>query len=86
MTMEKKFRQTVYQFKQFEPSKRFSSFNYTDLTWNQVVAGYCNKGEILKIDGVYYIFAGEIYNDWNEKRPSIIRFKQRGKTVKEINA
>lgn len=84
--MEKKFRQTVYQFKQFEPSKRFSSFNYTDLTWNQVVAGYCNKGEILKIDGVYYIFAGEIYNDWNEKRPSIIRFKQRGKTVKEINA
>jgi hypothetical protein len=83
--MKKKFQQTVYQFKQFEPSKRYASFDYTDLTWDKVVAGYCNKGEILKIDNLYYIYAGEIHNDWNEKRPSIIRFKHRGKTIKEIN-
>ena len=84
--MEKKFRQTVYQFKQFAPSKRFTSFDYTELTWNRVVSGYCNKGEILKVDGVYYIYAGEIYNDWNEKRPSVIRFKNRSKIIKEIPA
>ena len=84
--MEHKFRQEVYQFKEFNPSKRFASFDYTELTWDKMQFGYCNKGEILKINGAYYIYAGEIYNDWNEKRNSIIRFKQRGKTVKEIDA
>ncbi len=80
-----KFEQTVYQFKKFESSKRFSSFHYTELTWDEVVLGYCNKDEILKIDGNYYIFSGKILNHWNEKKPSVIRFKNRGKTVKEIN-
>ena len=84
--MKSKFRQTVYQFKKIDPSKKFSSFNYTELTWDKVVAGYCNTGEILKIDGQYYIYAGEIYNDWDERKPSVIRFKNKGITVNEVLA
>ena len=81
-----KYRQTIYQFKQIDPSKRFLSFDYTELTWDDVVTGYCNKDEILKIDKFYYIYTGEIFNDLNDKKPSMIRFNHRGKTIKEITA
>ncbi len=79
-----KYRQTVYQFRMIEPAKRFSDFNYTELTWNEVVCGYCNKNEVLKINGMFFIYAGETHFDWNEKRNSIIRFKKRSKIINEI--
>lgn len=66
---QKRYRQTIYQFKQFDPTKRFSKFDYSEMNWNEVNAGYCQKNEILKIDGDFYIFAGEINNDWYEKKP-----------------
>lgn len=83
--MEKKFRQTVFEFRQFNPSKRFTSFDYTELNWEDIVIGYCNEGEILKVDGIYYIYGGEKYNECNEERLSIIRFKHGKKIIKEIS-
>lgn len=85
MEPKTKYRQTIYQFRMVEPSKQFSDFNFTELTWNEVVCGYCHKNEILKINGCFFIYAGEVYNDWNEKRNSIIRFKKHGKIINEIN-
>lgn len=84
--MEKKFRQTVFLFKQFDPTKKFSRFDYSEMKWDEINVGYCQKNEIIKIDGNFYIFAGEISNDWVEKKPSVIRFKNRGKIVKEVVA
>ena len=81
-----KYRQEICIFRQFDPLKRFSNFSYEDLKWSEINSGYCNKEEILKIDGKYYIYAGKKYYDWNEKKPSIIRFKNRNKIIKEIEA
>ena len=84
--MDKRYRQTVFLFKQFDPTKKFSRFDYCEMRFDEVNVGYCQKNEVLKIDGNFYIFAGEISNDWDEKKPSVIRFKNRGKTVKEVVA
>ena len=78
------FRQTVYLFKRLNPLKRFSQFNYSVIKWDEINMGYCQKDEILQINGSFYIFAGAINNDWHAKKPSVIRFKNRGKTVKEL--
>lgn len=82
--MEQKFRQTVYQFKAFDPFKRYAYFSHTELMFSEVTLIYCFKGAILRIDCVYYIYAGVILNDLNEKKASIIRFKDGKKIVKEI--
>lgn len=81
-----KYEQTVYLFKEINPTKKFSQFSYTDLNWSEVQIGYCNKQEVLKIDGKFWMFSGEVSNHWDEKSPSIIRFKSRSKTIREIPA
>lgn len=78
--------QTVYLFKEINPTKKFSQFSFTDLEWNEVKIGYCNKEEILKIDGKYWMYSGEIANHWDKPKPSVIRFKSRGKLIKEMEA
>lgn len=83
--MEKKYRQSVFGFRQFNPSKRFTSFTYTELEWDEIDIGYCNEGEIIKVDGNYYIYDGVKYNDCNKERFSIIRFKHGKRIIKEIN-
>lgn len=45
-----------------------------------------NKQDVLRIEGEYYMFSGEIINHWGERRPPVIRFKHRSKIVKEIQA
>lgn len=81
-----RFRQTVYLFKEINPSKKFSQFTCSDLEWNEVNVGYCNKQEVLRIDGKFFMYSGEIHNDWDEKQPPVIRFKSRSKIIKEITA
>jgi hypothetical protein len=80
------YEQTVYIFKAINPEKKYSNFSYSPLTYNEVNCGYCNKDEILYINGTFYLYSGEINNHWTEKHPSIIRFKNRNKIVKEIPA
>jgi hypothetical protein len=82
--MEKKFRQTIYIFKFITPSKRFNSFSFTELSWDQVAFGYCNKSEILKIEGDYYLYSGELNLDLTEKLKSHIMFRKNGVTTKVI--
>ena len=83
--MEKKFEQTVYLFKKINPTKKFSSFSYDELDdFKDISSVYFNEEEIVKIKGDYYMFSGVVKNHWNEKRPSVARFKIRGKTVKDI--
>lgn len=82
----KKYEQTVYLFKAINTSKKYKNFTFTDLSWGDVHTGYCNKDEILRIDGKYFIYSGEIKNHWDEKRNSVIRFKERGNIIKEIKA
>lgn len=81
-----RFRQTIYLFKEINPSKKFSSFSYSDLEYSDVNVGYCNKQEVLKIDGKFFMYSGEIHNDWDEKQPPLIRFKSRSNILKEIPA
>lgn len=89
--MKKKYRRFIYEFKIFNPSKKFSSFDFTELSWDTIneIGGiglltYCEKNEILKINGLFYIYAGETYNDWYEKNSSVIRFKNHKTVIKEI--
>lgn len=83
---DKRYVQTVYLFKRINIEKKFSQFSFTDLKWSEVNVIYCNKQEVLRIEGEYYMFSGEIENHWMERRPSVIRFKNRSKIVKEITA
>lgn len=81
-----KYEQTVYLFKEINPTKKFSTFSYSDMSFDKMSCVYCNKDEILKIGENFYMYSGEIKNHWTEKRPSVIRFKKRAKVVKEILA
>lgn len=83
--MEKKYRQSVFGFRQFNPSKRFTSFTYTELEWDEIDIGYCNEGEIIKVDGNYYIYDGVKYNDCNEERFSIISILHHLNMVRELS-
>jgi hypothetical protein len=83
---DKLYAQTVYLFKKINVEKKFSQFTFTELKWNEVSIVYCNKQEILRIDGEYYMFSGEITNNWVTRRPPVIRFKHRSKIIKEIQA
>ncbi len=82
----KNYEQTVYLFKEINPTKKFSRFTYTYLEWADVQVGYCNKDEVLQIDGKFWMYSGTIANHWSEPHPSVIRFKSRAKLVKEIPA
>ena len=74
-----------YIFKFINVSKRFSSFDYTELDdFDDVHSGYCNKGEILKIKNEYYIFSGLREYYWYEPRESVMRFVQGIKIIKDI--
>jgi hypothetical protein len=80
------YEQTVYIFKSINPEKKYSKFSYTLLSFKSVTCAYCNKDEIVYINGTFYLYSGEINNYWTEKHPPIIRFKNRNKIIKEIPA
>jgi hypothetical protein len=82
--MERKFRQTIYIFKLFNPAKRFSSFDFIELTWEEISLLNCRKNEIVKIWGKFYIFSHIVENDLNQKSNSLIIFKHRQKDFKII--
>ena len=81
---ETKYEQTIYIFKEIDPSKKFSSFDYTELNFDAVMIGYCNKGEILKIENKYYLYDGIKNYYWYEKKKPIIRFLSKSKVIKDI--
>jgi len=78
---------TIYTFKQIDPIKKFSSFDYYDSTFERINCGDCQKDMIFLIDDCFYIYGGEkniVVSDSNVK--SVIQFKK-GKTIlKTINA
>jgi hypothetical protein len=81
---ETKYEQTIYIFKEIDPSKKFSSFDYTELNFNEVQIGYCNKNEILKIENKYYLYNNIKNYYWYEKKKPIIRFLSNNKVIKDI--
>lgn len=82
--MEMKFRQTIYIFKRVTPSKKYTSFGFIKLTWDEAHLQFFNENEIVKIEGNYYVYSGETYNDSNKKLDSLIIFQHRQKVIKTI--
>ena len=82
--MEKKFRQTIYVFKQINPSKKYDSFTFIEFTWNEANLLRFNREEIVKIEGVFYRYSRKIFNDSTEKLKSFIKFKNHNKVIKTI--
>lgn len=83
---ERLFEQTIYIFKQVNVERKFSTFTFTELKWEDVNLVYCNKQEILKIDGLFWMFSGTSSNLCNQPKKAIIRFKARAKVMKELIA
>ena len=82
--MEKKFRQTIYIFQSIIPSRKFQSFTYIELTWNEANLLRFDREEIVKIEGVFYRYSRKIFNDSTEKLKSYIKFKNHNKVIKTI--
>lgn len=80
----KKFAFTIYKFKEINPEKKYSYFTFTDMKFEEINVGYCNKDEILRIDGKYYLYAGDSMLIDSEKQPAQILFLKGKKTVKAI--
>lgn len=76
---------TNYIFSKIDPAKKYSQFTYSDMTFEEMNCGYCQKDEILKIDGVFYLYKGSFHviSD-NENYKPYIMFKDRNKIVKQI--
>jgi hypothetical protein len=82
--MEMKFRQTIYIFQSIIPSRKYQSFTYIELTWNEANLLRFNREEIVKIEGVFYRYSRKIFNDSTEKLKSFIKFKNHNKVIKTI--
>jgi hypothetical protein len=80
-----KHQRSIDIFLQIDPKKKFSEFVYQDLQWDEVNAGDCRKGVVLKIDGIYYMYSrNEYFLTSDEFVKSKIIFKQGRKVYKEI--
>ena len=77
-------RRTLHVFKQLYPWKRWSDYSSIDLTFDEVHSGYLNQDNLLKIDGLYYYYIGESFQDCIKPKPSVIRFLHRNKIIKDI--
>lgn len=80
----KNFAFTIYKFKEINPEKKYSYFTFTEMRFEEINVGYCNKDEILRIDGKYYLYAGDSMLIDSEKQPAQILFLKGKKTVKAI--
>lgn len=79
----------IYIFSVCNVAKRFASFSYYDLpNFDSVNIGDCSKSNIIKIDGVYYIYSGEQIGTTSNKemQKSKILFKSGRKVIAEIAA
>lgn len=80
----KNFAFTIYKFKEINPEKKYSYFTFTEMRFEEINVGYCNKDEILRIDGKFYLYAGDSIMIDSEKQPAQILFLKGKKTVKAI--
>lgn len=78
------YAQTLYYFRQIDPAKKFTQFSYSELNWNEVNTGDCRKDEVLKIDGNFFLYAGEKINYCKDPKYPVIIFKNRKTIIKEI--
>lgn len=77
------FETTTYIFKQIDPAKKYAEFTYQELTIEQLNSGDCQKGNIIEIDGIFYLYAGEKVNYLSVKTPAKILLKQGKKIISE---
>ena len=82
--MDKKFRRSVYVFKTITPSKKYSSFEFFEFTWDEILLLSFDKNAIFKIEEMYFVFSHELAQDLNQKSNSVIVFKHRNKIIKTI--
>lgn len=81
------YENVIYIWRQLDPSKRFNEFSYEDIdNFKDVNEGYCNKNEILLINGDFYIYSGEKKYYSTENKKAIMQFKNKAKIIKEIEA
>lgn len=74
------FEYTEETFKKIDPAKKFSSFTFTDIA-KQDIHLYIQKGEVVRIDGVFYMYAGSTVRYSSEKTKSYILIKDRNKEI-----
>lgn len=81
------FQRTIFTFKKIDPSKKFSQFTYYDYKFEEVNAGDCQKGMILKINGDYFLYSGDKdFTTSNKETVSTIVFKVGSKIVFQVRA
>ena len=74
------FEFSVEIFKKINPFKKFSSFTYTEIPKNEIHL-YLEKGEVVKIDNEFYIYAGEKKMSSPEKTKSYVLIKDGKKEI-----
>lgn len=58
-----RYSQTIYLFKRINPLKKYAKFEYTEINYEDAYI-YLQKHSIIKINDIYYEFAGEKEYDW----------------------
>ena len=76
-------------FKEINPAKKYAEFTFTDFesfksaSSDAFILGYCSRGEIVRINGIFYQFARTIEEYTRTPNPSVIQFRKDGRLVYE---
>lgn len=77
---------TKYLFRAINPAKKFSQFTYQEISFGEFNAGDCVKGNILYIEGVYYMYSASSFFYVNDPAyKSFAQFKNGRTLIKTLD-